>query len=951
MVRISSQATILNVYKVDDSRAREYALQEEVMHSLFVNVVKLMQNQHSTISGICVAYFTESCSGNDETKLNRLENQLEDILASTEDWFYYLQDILDLKILVLRQALIHHLINEFVYPCLLQPLLQYRASASAAERESRDDKVGTGSPSKSSGGGASSQFTSDLVMRTMEIEFCGDEEVSLSAAANTSNSSTGHSKSLLANLMRSSASSDLELQSRALTMNSAMVYMLQMLRFITDPLLQRAVLVTLYHPLNQSARTSLIVAKTPFLETASPEIPPTAGESGEGETQTEVAAPTNDIVIVNSPSSITEEDVNPFGDTLKRIAATGAPGSSNQKLVLTSVFMFHLLCTGLIAGNPSRTVEGETYFATDLLSALQMVRLLQCMDILPSGGDCSCLAEEEVVVESSGALAVTDASNDNGSDSAAASRGGTKNDRHKHHRNSRKAPYSAIPQHSYDADPDLLSLNSLRKIRLLSGIGDANSGEQGSSQRPLLAVYMDVLRYPGNHSLTAFQVTAHCVFAIANLVHDAFASGSPASQRDSGTPLLTWLLRELKSAVKYAALTLLARTDGPQSEVLLNLVREEMRRYEGKKWKTVAFRMYGDILLFLPATNTNMRRLGIDFDIPISQAESIRKDIQCFLILRALYTHVVALSQFSKDTTHTADLCSAIKDATFLSLDEANVLPPHIADGLSYDMRGKRFLDSVLIHSGATQLQLASDKSSSESSSLSSGGSSLASILSLGYLGGSRRSSTGSSSGGSATPPRTSKRHSANITSGGDTKGGVVVVAGAHQNILFIQEPTILLLISQDKTHTKIGFKVFAAVPLLYTDAKIDPEDRKRFKVLVRSWKPLPQMCRVEPEGVSTCDDADATAPGSGAGAQQSQHRTRRGWQTESYRKASERSTFWSLTLAMETEQACMLAVQHIENKRQELFAQKMTRLKGMLRCWASDTPADENAAVISQSA
>jgi hypothetical protein len=96
-------------------------------------------------------------------------------------------------------------------------------------------------------------------------------------------------------------------------------------------------------------------------------------------------------------------------------------------------------------------------------------------------------------------------------------------------------------------------------------------------------------------------------------------------------------------------------------------------------------------------------------------------------------------------------------------------------------------------------------------------------------------------------------------------------------------------------------------------------------------------MCRVEPEGVSSNEDSESSA----TGAHQSQHRTRRGWQTESYRKASERSTFWSLTLAMETEQACMLAVQHIENKRQELFAQKMVKLKGMLRCWASDTPAD----------
>lgn len=113
------------------------------MHSLFVNVVKLMQNQHSTISGICAAYLAESFGGNDEAKLTRLENQLEDVLASTEDWFYYLQDILDLKILVLRQALIHHLVNAFVYPSLLLPVLQYRTSVSLATENGSSTKAAT----------------------------------------------------------------------------------------------------------------------------------------------------------------------------------------------------------------------------------------------------------------------------------------------------------------------------------------------------------------------------------------------------------------------------------------------------------------------------------------------------------------------------------------------------------------------------------------------------------------------------------------------------------------------------------------------------------------------------------------------------------------------------------------------------------------------------------------
>jgi protein CLEC16A len=161
MVRISSQATILNVYKVDDSRSREYALQEEVMHSLFVNVVKLMQNQHTTISGICASYLAESCGSNDEGKLTRLENQLEDVLASTEDWFYYLQDILDLKILVLRQALIHHLVNEFIYPSLLQPILEYRTSAAVKAETETSTKTSTPSKApRSSSHEKSSQFTS-----------------------------------------------------------------------------------------------------------------------------------------------------------------------------------------------------------------------------------------------------------------------------------------------------------------------------------------------------------------------------------------------------------------------------------------------------------------------------------------------------------------------------------------------------------------------------------------------------------------------------------------------------------------------------------------------------------------------------------------------------------------------------------------------------------------------
>lgn len=121
-----------------------------------------------------------------------------------------------------------------------------------------------------------------------------------------------------------------------------------------------------------------------------------------------------------------------------------------------------------------------------------------------------------------------------------------------------------------------------------------------------------------------------------------------------------------------------------------------------------------------------------------------------------------------------------------------------------------------------------------------------------------------------------------------------------------------------------------------FTDAKTDPDDKRKFKVVVRSWKALPQMSRLEPEGIiaNTIDDeSNNSIPGMAA-----INKTRRGSQSECFRKPSERSTFWTLTLSMETEQAAVLAVQHIESKRQELFLQKMNKLKSILNAWSSDS-------------
>ena len=131
MVRIASQTTILNIFKVQDFRSRAYALQEEVMFTFFTVITSLMRSQYASLLTLCKQYTSAAVGLNgtgsgaegdvdaDQGKLQSIENQMTDLLVNSEDWLYYLQDIFDLKIMVLRRALVVHLVNNFLYPVLL----------------------------------------------------------------------------------------------------------------------------------------------------------------------------------------------------------------------------------------------------------------------------------------------------------------------------------------------------------------------------------------------------------------------------------------------------------------------------------------------------------------------------------------------------------------------------------------------------------------------------------------------------------------------------------------------------------------------------------------------------------------------------------------------------------------------------------------------------------------
>ena len=113
------------------------------MHRLFTQIVSMMEIQFASIFRISQQFNQISISlqndpnykneniddnigvGNIEMKqLERLQIQLTDTLIQVDDWLFYLQDIFSLNIMTLRRALVHHLLTEFIYPVLLEPLLK-----------------------------------------------------------------------------------------------------------------------------------------------------------------------------------------------------------------------------------------------------------------------------------------------------------------------------------------------------------------------------------------------------------------------------------------------------------------------------------------------------------------------------------------------------------------------------------------------------------------------------------------------------------------------------------------------------------------------------------------------------------------------------------------------------------------------------------------------------------
>jgi len=65
--------------------------------------------------------------------------------------------------------------------------------------------------------------------------------------------------------------------------------------------------------------------------------------------------------------------------------------------------------------------------------------------------------------------------------------------------------------------------------------------------------------------------------------------------------------------------------------------------------------------------------------------------------------------------------------------------------------------------------------------------------------------------------------------------------------------------------------------------------------------------------------------------------------ESSKFLKPRGKTSFWTLTVRVENDHACKLAVQHIENKRKEQAAAKVGMLQQMLEHWGSELDVGMN--------
>lgn len=277
MVRTAAQAIILNVYRIDESQARKYALQDNILDRFLDEVVKILNDYYTAMLECCMAY--KIATQNERSIIAALERrsamggktdapasaavqferQLESTITSFEDWLYYLQDVIDLKVPKLTRMLIVRLISGFVYPTLLGPI---------------------------------------------ELQFRYFSNGDLNPVERLSNGSTvdvSHVNSM---------------GSPSLCSSLSLFVICQMIRVVTSPELHRALVVSMLHPINNNARAARI-------RSALQEASTNAGEPSLSEQLLGLGLSANDKKVIRpGKSNNSSGNLSGLTDASSEVAAT-----------------------------------------------------------------------------------------------------------------------------------------------------------------------------------------------------------------------------------------------------------------------------------------------------------------------------------------------------------------------------------------------------------------------------------------------------------------------------------------------------------------------------------------------------------------------------------------------------------------------------------------------------
>ena len=137
MVRTGAQATILNILKIQDAKARKYSLSDNILLSFVSEVTRQLEILYRSILENALEYATcvvqqRAKTLKDRKIFDKIENQMRSAVDALEDWLYYLEDIYGLKIPKVTNLLVDGITAQYVYPVLLKPLLRRRPWSSSS---------------------------------------------------------------------------------------------------------------------------------------------------------------------------------------------------------------------------------------------------------------------------------------------------------------------------------------------------------------------------------------------------------------------------------------------------------------------------------------------------------------------------------------------------------------------------------------------------------------------------------------------------------------------------------------------------------------------------------------------------------------------------------------------------------------------------------------------------